>query len=98
VLEHSPLFLDADLVDAVASGEAQTQAAIANRNDLPCSVSAAIAEVGSAEACLVLIENQRAEIAAVSLDRIVARHGHFAAIREAMLLRDDLPAAPMKAM
>jgi uncharacterized protein (DUF2336 family) len=92
VLEHSPLLLDADLVDAVATGETQTQAAIANRTDLPCSVSAAIAEVGSAEACLVLIENPHAAITAFSLDRIVARHGHLAAIREAMLLRDDLPA------
>src|SRR5260370_40699489 len=61
VLEHSPLFLDADLVDAVASGEAQTQAAIANRNDLPCSVSAAIAEVGSAQACFVLVSNNQAQ-------------------------------------
>src|SRR5260370_13624861 len=57
VLEHSPLLVDADLVDAVATAEPQAQAAIANRANLPCSVSAALAEVGSAEACLVLIEN-----------------------------------------
>jgi uncharacterized protein (DUF2336 family) len=98
VLEHSPLLLDADLVDAVATGDLQTQATIANRNDLPCSVSAAIAEVGSAEACLVLVENPRAGIASFSLDRIVARHGHLAAIREAMLQRDDLPAPTRQAL
>jgi uncharacterized protein (DUF2336 family) len=92
VLEHSPLFLDADLVDAVATGEAEIQEAIANRQDLPCSVSAAIAEVGSAQACLVLIENPHAAIAAFSLDRVAGRHGHLAAIREALLLRSDLPA------
>ena len=97
VIEHSPLLLDADLVDAVATREAQIQEAIANRADLPCSVSAAIAEVGSA-ACLVLVENQRASIAAFSLDRIVARFGHLAAIREAMLLRDDLPASTRQAL
>ncbi len=73
VLEHSPLLVDADLVDAVATGRPQAQAAIANRAKLPCSVSAALAEVGSAEACLVLIENDGAEIAPFSLDRIVAR-------------------------
>jgi uncharacterized protein (DUF2336 family) len=93
VLEHSPLLVDADLVDAVATGRPPTQAAIANRAALPSAVSAAIAEVGAAEACLVLIENVQAEIAPFSLDRIVARFGHLAAVREAMLARDDLPAA-----
>ena len=74
MLEHSPLLVDADLVDAVATGGRETQAAIARRADLPCSVAAAIAEVGSAEACLVLIENPSAEIVPFSLDRIVARY------------------------
>jgi uncharacterized protein (DUF2336 family) len=92
VLEYSPLLVDADLVDAVATGRPQVQAAIANRAPLPSAVSAAIAEVGSAEACLVLIENGQAEIAPFSLDRMVARFGHLAAVREAMLGRDDLPA------
>jgi uncharacterized protein (DUF2336 family) len=98
VLEHSPLLLDTDLVDVAANGVAQTQLAIANRADLPCPVAAAIAEVGPAEACLVLLENQRAEIAAFSFERIVARHGHLAAIREAMLQRDDVPAATRQAL
>jgi uncharacterized protein (DUF2336 family) len=98
VLEHSPLLLDTDLVDAVASGEPQTQAAIANRLSLPCPVAAAIAEVGSAEACLVLLENEAAAIPPFSLDRIVDRYGHLAAIREAMLLRHDVPAATRQAL
>ncbi|MCC6776635.1 MAG: DUF2336 domain-containing protein [Hyphomicrobiales bacterium] len=98
VLEHSPLLVDADLVDAVATGCAQTQSAIANRADLPCSVSAAVAEVGSAEACLVLLENERAEIVAFSFDRIAARYGHLAAIREVMLIRRDLPVATRQAL
>jgi uncharacterized protein (DUF2336 family) len=93
VLEHSPLLVDTDLVDAVATGKPEIQAAIANRAYLPCSVSAAIAEVGAATACLVLLENLQAEIAPSSLDRMVARHGHLAPIREAMLARDDLPAS-----
>jgi uncharacterized protein (DUF2336 family) len=98
VLEHSPLLVDADLVDAVATGTSQVQMAIANRIDLPRSVSAAIAEVGSAEACLVLIENRRAAIAALSFDRLVTRHGHLGAIREALLQRDELPAATRQAL
>src|SRR3954447_23688157 len=93
VLERSPLLLDSDLVDALAVGAADVQAAIARREMLPRSISAAIAEVGSAEACLTLIENSGAEIAPFSLDRIVERFGHLAAIRESLLAWPDLPAA-----
>ncbi|HLH94953.1 MAG TPA: DUF2336 domain-containing protein [Xanthobacteraceae bacterium] len=92
VLAHSPLLLDADLVDAAATLGARAQIAIASRRNLPAAVSAAIAEVGSAEACLVLVENAGADIAPFSLDRIVERFGHLGAIREAMLAREDLPA------
>jgi uncharacterized protein (DUF2336 family) len=92
VLEYSPLLVDADLVDAVATGGPTAQVAIANRSPLPCAVAAAIAEVATAEACLIMVENAQATIAPFSLDRIVARHGHLAAIREALLARPDLPA------
>ena len=93
VLALSPLFVDADLVDAVATGDGEVQIAIASRAALPSPVAAAIAEVGSAEACLVLTENADAEIATFSVDRIVERFGHLAAIREALLARDDIAPA-----
>jgi uncharacterized protein (DUF2336 family) len=93
ILEHSPLLLDADLVDIVATGNSETQCAIARRTDLPPSVCAAIAEVGCPSATLELIENPVAELASFSLTRIAERHGHLAAIREALLLLNDLPAA-----
>jgi uncharacterized protein (DUF2336 family) len=89
----SPLFVDADLVDAAATGGGTIQAVIASRAGLPQSVAAAIAEVGTAEACLVLVENRNAQIMPFSLDRIVERFGHLAAIREALLAREDIPAA-----
>ena len=98
VLEHSPLLIDADLVDIVATGNSEMQCAIARRIGLPSSVCAAIAEVGSAAAALELIENAYAELAPFSWDRIVERHGHLAAIRESMLLLDDLPAATRAAL
>jgi uncharacterized protein (DUF2336 family) len=98
VLEHSPLLIDADLVDIVATGACETQCAIARRARLPASVCAAIAEVGSAAAALELIENPSAELAPFSWDRIVERHGHLAAIREAMLVLSDLPAATRAAL
>lgn len=93
VLALSPLLVDADLVDAVATGCPSVQAAIASRAALPAAVSAAIAEVGTGEACLILIENPGADIAPISIDRIVDRFGHLAAIREPLLERDDLAAA-----
>jgi len=98
VLHRSPLLLDADLVEAVASGEVVRQAAVAMRALLPCSVAAAIAEVGCAEACLVLLENPHAEIVPFSLDRIVDRHGHLAAIRDSLLARSDLSATTRQAL
>lgn len=98
VLEYSPLLIDADLVDIVATGDDEVQCAIARRTSLPASVCAAIAEVGCAAASLELIENPNAELAPFSWDRIVERHGHLAAIREAMLVLDDLPAATRAAL
>jgi uncharacterized protein (DUF2336 family) len=98
ILEHSPLLIDADLVDIVATGDSATQCAIARRISLPVSVSAAIAEVGTAAAALELIENAYAELAPFSWDRIVERHGHLAAIRESMLVLEDLPAATRLAL
>lgn len=98
VLEHSPLLIDADLVDIVATGNGEVQCAIARRIVLPASVCAAIAEVGCAAAALELIENPYAELAPFSWDRIVERHGHLAAIREAMLVLEDLPAATRAAL
>jgi uncharacterized protein (DUF2336 family) len=93
VLALSPLFIDADLVDAVATGAPAVQAAIATRAALPRSVAAAIAEVGTAEAALVLAENCSADLAPFSIDRIVERFGHLAAIRQSLLAREDLAVA-----
>jgi uncharacterized protein (DUF2336 family) len=98
VLEHSPLLVDADLVDIVATGNCDIQCAVARRTNLPASVCAAIAEVGTAAAALELIENAHAELAPFSWDRIVERHGHLAAIRESMLVLEDLPAATRAAL
>jgi uncharacterized protein (DUF2336 family) len=98
VLEHSPLLIDADLVDIVATGDCAMQCAIARRINLPASVGAAIAEVGTPSAALELIENAHAELAPFSWDRIVERHGHLAAIRESMLVLEGLPAATRVAL
>ena len=90
VLALSPLFIDADLVDAVATRGPAGQTAIASRAALPRSVAAAIAEIGTAEACLLLVESRDADIAPFTFDRIVERFGHLAAIRDQLLERNDI--------
>ena len=92
VLECSPLLLDSDLIDLLGKAPESAQPAIARRAELPRSVAAALAETATAEACLVLLENESADIAPFSLDRIAARHAHLPALREALLTRKDLPA------
>jgi uncharacterized protein (DUF2336 family) len=59
----SPLLIDAELVEGVATGGEAVQAAIASRAVLPSAVAAALAEIGNAEACQILAENDGAEIA-----------------------------------
>lgn len=98
VLTCSPLLLEDDLVDLIATGEADVQVAIASRPYLPRSLAAAIAEVAGPESCLALLENPDAEIAAFSLGRIIDRFGHHAPIRETMMARDDLSMAMRQAV
>jgi uncharacterized protein (DUF2336 family) len=98
LLARSPLLLEQDLVDLIATSQPEAQMVIAGRAMLPRSLAAAIAEVGSAEACLTLVENPDADIAQFSIDRIVERFGHLAAIRESLLGRDDLPMAIRQAL
>jgi uncharacterized protein (DUF2336 family) len=98
VLAGSPLLLEDDLIDFVATAHPEAQVAIATRAPLPCSLAAAIAEVAVAQACLALLENPNAEIALFSVDRMIERFGHLAAIRENLLARDDLPMATRQAL
>ncbi len=98
LLQRSPLLRDSDLVDLVATAHPGSQAAIASRFLLPRAVSAAIAEVGAAQACLALLENPDADITPFSIDRIVDRFGHLAPIRENLLEREDLPATTRQAL
>ena len=98
ILALSPLLQEPDLIDLVATVQPAAQAAIASRALLPRSLAAAIAEVGAAQACLALLENSDADITSFSIDRIVERFGHLAAIREPVMARPDLPMATRQAL
>ncbi len=91
MLAHSPVFTEADLVDAAAVGDLLAQRAVAMRRCLPAGVAAALAEVGGEEALLTLANNRTAEIPDFSFERMIERCGNNGALREALLERPDLP-------
>lgn len=91
VLARSPLLTDADLIDRVATGQRATQRLIAGRPSVSMALAAAIAEIGEPEACAALLDNDGAEIAALSFRRLAERHGHLPAVREALIADARLP-------
>ena len=93
VLARSPRLTDAELIDAVALGEAPAQCAIAARPGLSAAVAGALAEVGGAEAALVLCRNPAATLADISIRRILERFGRDGELREALGARSDLGVA-----
>jgi uncharacterized protein (DUF2336 family) len=92
VLAHSPLLIDAELVDIAAAGTPALQTAIAGRRAVSGAVAAALAEVGERRACLTLLGNPAAAIARISFWRIAERFADDAEMRDAMFARPDLPA------
>lgn len=91
ILARSPMLSDSDLIDRVGDGREGTQRLVAQRPQLAMGVSAAIAEVGSLEACLAMVDNPSAEIAAVSFRRMIERHGHEPRMRVALAADQRLP-------
>lgn len=92
VLARSPLLTDADLINRVAASQKASQKLIADRPLVSMALSAAIAEVGEAEACAVLLANSGADIASLSFRRMAERHGHLPPVREALISDARLPA------
>lgn len=92
VLGASPVLTDDDLVDAAAVGGERAQVAIARRSEVSIAVAAALVEVGAAEAVVALLRNPAADIAPQTLDRAAERFADAAAVRDALLGRNDLPA------
>jgi len=92
VVARSPLLAEPDLINLVAQGHVSSQKLIAARPTVSIALSAAIAEVGEAEACGALLANSRAEIATLSFRRIAERFGDVATVREALICDKRLPA------
>jgi uncharacterized protein (DUF2336 family) len=93
VLRRSPVLTDADLVDCIATGDAEAQTALALRPNLPPRAKATLAEIGQSDAVLALIGNHEIDCPAELLGRIFDRFGDDAALRDKLLERPALPAA-----
>jgi uncharacterized protein (DUF2336 family) len=91
VLSRSPVLCDGDLIDCAALGDDLVQTAIAMRPWVGPGVAGALAEIAGAPALVALASNPGAEIAEMSLARMVERHGEDGALREALLARPCLP-------
>lgn len=98
ILSRSPVLTDADLIDAAALGDEAAQTAIAQRHRVPAPVSAALAEIAGPDVLLALARNPAAEIAEVSLARLVQRYGSHATLRDALCARPDLPVVLRQAL
>lgn len=92
VVERSPVLLDSELVDMIATRERSIQKAVACRPVVTRAVSAALSEVSSADVCVELLCNPGARLARFSLDRIISRHADDPELRDTLLARKDLPA------
>lgn len=86
VLAASPLLSEADLVEAVASGDGEAHCIVAGRAHVPEVVAAAVVEAGHRDAVLALCANPGAALPPVVLRRILQRFGADAEVREALLV------------
>ena len=91
VLAASPVLLDEDLVDIAATSSSRLQVAIASRPWIAAPLAAALAEIGSLEACLTLSGNIGAEMTSSTMRRLAERHGCDARLRSALCDRHDCP-------
>ncbi len=91
VLAASPVLADADLIDAVAMGDALAQEAVARRFEMGPGVAAALIALGAPEAVALLLDNPFAPVSAADLEQAAQRFGDDATVRGALLARADLP-------
>lgn len=91
VLRSSPVLTEPELVDLFAEGSDAVQCAIAWRQGISASLSAAICEVGCEAACRVLLENAGARVLQSSLLRLAQRFEDRPDICDQLLKTRDLP-------
>lgn len=92
LVSRSDALSEDDLIDLCATGSYAVQCALARRTRLPLRVAAALAEVGSRDAVMTLLQNDSAIVSPGTLRRLAHLHGEDGAMRDRLQRRADLPA------
>jgi uncharacterized protein (DUF2336 family) len=92
VLCRSPLFLDSELEEIIASGDVVSLMAIACRQPLSNYVADALIRAENYATCLALLQNTQLKLSTDNLRSIADKFGGHAEIREALLAGNYLPA------
>lgn len=98
VAEKSPLLSPDDLVALVRQGSTALRVAIARRPNLDERTAQALVATSDAEVCVELAGNADGELPPETLRTLVAEFADHPRIRNALLQRDDLPAAMRHAL
>lgn len=91
VLNRSPLLGEAELIECASVADGYGQAAIALRPGLPGRVADALADFVQREALVALAVNETAALSEAAILRMLERYGSDGELREALLMRVDLP-------
>lgn len=91
LLQESPVFTEADLVELALSVTAAKQAAIAAREAVSMTLTEVISEHGAVEAVQVLAANRNAEWSGKAFDDAVRRFGSDPCVQENLIRRDYIP-------
>lgn len=98
ILLRSKLLRDVDLIDVVRNRSRQHQLATAMRENLPATVSDALAETGDEEVIATLINNHSAQISDALVEHLVAESERIDSYQKPLLRRPDLPRELAKRM
>ncbi len=93
MLSHSPLFTDKDLSEIIRSGGATRQIAIAKRDTLSETVTAALADSAVEEAVVIACANDNARFSENSMGKVVDRFGESEVLHSVLINRATLPVA-----
>ena len=91
VLEFSPAFTDADLVELVRIGSSAKQVAVARRETVSDVVAYAIIEMENTDAAVALVDNQGAALDERLLSKVLDFYGDHEEVTTAMVHRSELP-------
>lgn len=95
VLALSPVLAEGDLTTCAAKGGTARLAAIARRPSLPKLLQAAILDSGDTKAIAALIGNRATALSVHALNAALAQAHNDASIAGALVVRPDIPLAPL---